>query len=228
MGQPPNLAHEKLVELKDRYNSAEHVDDVFLATHRDMVAFAVHATNGCEDKLAALVQLAGMQVLVAAEEKLREPAKLKQFFDSYHGPACPVNALVTKDENGRPVMPWTREIRSAIQDGAKTQTIPVQESAKDEGSGVEFSLPGAGKLRIYGKAAGKGMVAVAVVVFLVYRTYQDYSFKKLVEDKLANVSQVQARNSGSATVQRTKIREDAQALMDEGDKSLQYEPSNEN
>lgn len=129
MGKP-SLAHEKLVELKERFSQPGHVDDVFLQGHRDIVSFAVHATNGCDDKLAALVELTGMKIAVDAEEKLREPAKLKAFFDSYHGPACFLNPQVTKDEFGRPVMPWTREIAAALASGAKTQKIAVEEPAE--------------------------------------------------------------------------------------------------
>lgn len=147
-----------------------------------------------------------------------------------HVAGCIVSQRIRRDDvTGRLIMPWEPDIEKAMIDGAKTQkiTVPGEEPAKEEGSGVEYSYPGLGKLRIYGKAAGKAVGIAAVICYMGYSIYRDRQFEKRVETRLAGVSQDQAHNRVSATTQRSRIREDVKILRDEGDagREAPYEPA---
>lgn len=147
-----------------------------------------------------------------------------------HVAGCQINRRVRIDEaTGRTVMPWEDDIAKAVTEGAKTQKLALegQEAAAEE-SGLEVNIPGMPKfIKVHGKAATKAVGIAAVICYMGYSIYRDRQFEKRVETRLADVSQDQARNRVSATVQRTKIREDVQDLMDKGDaaRELPYEAS---
>ena len=121
-----------------------------LNTFIDKVAFA---SNGCPDKLAALVELVGDLCFMKIEDRVRQPeqrkaeisAALKEFSET-HDLVCPVRKL-TYEVNGRPVYPW----ENGRKPGLDAFSISFREGLKANGPvAIIFAVVVAVMLTMYG------------------------------------------------------------------------------
>lgn len=150
-----------------------------LNTFIDKVAFA---SNGCPDKLAALVELVGDLCFMKIEDRVRQPverraeisAALREFADS-HNLDCPVRKLTTKLPNGKEIPPWEKP--SA---GLSAFSISFKEGIRANGTAaIVFGAVCAVVLTIYG--IGK---------------WQTNQFRTMIDQKITAVVQNMVRDNG--------------------------------
>lgn len=122
-----------------------------LSAFIDKVAFA---SNGCPDKLAALVELVGDLCFMKIEDRVRQPAERKaelakalQEFSDSHDLVCPVRRL-TQHVDGKPVYPWD-SVKPPT--GLSAFSISFREGLKANGPvAVIFAVVVAVMLTMYG------------------------------------------------------------------------------
>lgn len=158
-GKRESLVKPKVDALTERLESEKHADNPHLDAYRDMLRAAHACTNGSAHKVESLAELVAAVTIVLTQEKLREPERLRTAFAGMHGPACPVEPLITVAADGTRVMPWTAELELALK--------PVVEKLEArEGGVIEF-----GKFKAKGSAVAAVVGAVAAVAVVCATFY---------------------------------------------------------
>ena len=141
-----------------------------LNTFIDKVAFA---SNGCPDKLAALVELVGDLCFMKIEDRVRQPAErraeisaaLREFADN-HNLDCPVRKLTTVHPDGKAVYPWEKPAA-----GLSAFSVSFREGIRANGTAAI----------VFG--------AVCAVVLTVYAIgkWQTNQFRVMIDQKISTV-----------------------------------------
>ena len=143
-----------------------------LNTFIDKVAFA---SNGCPDKLAALVELVGDLCFMKIEDRVRQPEQRKAViatalreFSETHDLVCPVRKMTRQNVDGKPVYPWD-VVRPPA--GLSAFSISFREGIRANGPAAV----------IFG--------AVCAVVLTVYgiSKWQTNQFRVMIDQKISTV-----------------------------------------
>lgn len=102
------VAKAKIEAMQDRLEQEANADDPHLDAYRDLLHAAHSSSNGSAHKIEALSETVGLLAVVLSQEKLREPERTRQTFQSLHDAVCPVQRLVYKDDKGVTHMPWEK------------------------------------------------------------------------------------------------------------------------
>lgn len=150
-----------------------------LNTFIDKVAFA---SNGCPDKLAALVELVGDLCFMKIEDRVRQPKErkaeissaLREFAES-HDLDCPVRNLTFTYPDGKKVYPWEKPTA-----GLSAFSISFREGIRANGTAAV----------IFG--------AVCAVVLTVYGIgkWQTNQFRAMIDQKISTVVEELAVGAG--------------------------------
>ena len=82
--------------------------------HRQLLRAAHNTTNGGAGDIRVLSENLGMLTATYVQDRIRQPDQIKRAFAELHGDICPVVPLVTKGEDGKPVMPWDKKSDSVF------------------------------------------------------------------------------------------------------------------
>ena len=138
----------KIEDMQTRFLSSDLARDPAYAAHRDMLHCIHYSTNGASNKIEALAQSIASIGLVIAQDKLDEPARLRDTFLQAHSSVCPVAPLINRNPDGTPNYPWPsrKEVIDFVAE-LRAEDVKIAASAaaaasspKSLGSTLRFSL----------------------------------------------------------------------------------------
>jgi len=119
-------AKDKLEGIKERIGPNSNLaDDPHFDGWRDLVDAAIKSANGAPDKIQAMSETQGLLVAVLAHNAVREPDRMKSYFEAVHETVCPITPLIHTDADGRRRMPWENYDSGAVMGKQPHSNFPV-------------------------------------------------------------------------------------------------------
>ena len=113
MNETTSVAKGHIKDLEDTLR-AEDFSGPEWDMHRQLLRAAHNTTNGGAGDIRVLSENLGMLTATYVQDRIRQPAQIQKAFAQLHGDICPVVPLITKGEDGKPVMPWDKQEASAF------------------------------------------------------------------------------------------------------------------